>query len=249
LSYSSDGGTISSLHEGIINSGEFFNITISGSSCSGKLLVFFNDAFVVQYEGPNDDVTDSIRTYIHNFDMDGVVRMYWSGSYSNEDCGLEITDSLNNEIYFIEECDNISDCLHDGPQNEVVVELEHDSIVDFEWVKTYDENGNVLTYYQDGISNFKVSNGIYDYSAIFTYDNNGNLLTYEQDGFESTGGADGIVDYTYSYTYDVNGNRVTYSRDGDSEEGGANAMVDYSWEKTFDDYYVVCEEEASEPPN
>ena len=105
-------------------------------------------------------------------------------------------------------------------------------------LKTYDANGNVLTYqrYSDGVltsestyqynadntqshyANDDDGDGAIDYYAYYSYDANGQRIKIEEDY-----DADGTIDYVRNNTYDANGFLTEESRDSGNDgsvEGG-----------------------------
>ena len=103
---------------------------------------------------------------------------------------LRLYNKAGNLIYeFIELLSGYTERTYDENGNK----LTYKTSSGFSWESTYNENGNVLTY--------KDSNS---HSYEKTYDENGNELNYK----DSNG-------YSYEKTYDKNGNQLTYkSSDG-----------------------------------
>jgi len=114
-------------------------------------------------------------------------------------------------------------------------ELTYKNSDGFNWTKTYDDKGNILTY--------KNSNG---FNWTRTYDDNGNALTYTDSNefywtntYDDNGNALTYTDsdgFYWTRTYDDNGNELSYTdSDGDS------------WTNTFeylksDEFFIVTED-------
>ena len=109
----------------------------------------------------------------------------------------------------------------------LVYEFDKDSD-GYSWEKTYDKNGNVLTYKNsngyswektyDKNGNQLLSQDSDRVSWVRTYDKNGNCLTYKN----LKSGA--LVVYAV-YTYDDHGHQLTYKDSNGIERGFENVVV------------------------